>query len=484
MSSGSEHGVTTNSSNSPTTQSTDLELLAPPSDSAMWQSNFLIGSATAAFQIEGATTTDGRLPSIWDRYCETPGKVANGDTGERACEHYQRWPDDFDLLTRIGFDAYRLSIAWPRVMDEAGRPNQKGLDFYKRLLDALGEKGLQTFVTLYHWDLPQHLQDRGGWLNRETAYRFADYANLMSRTLAGKVTAWATLNEPWCSAYLGHANGAQAPGLTTLRYAPQAMHHLLLAHGMAVPVLRQNDPDARVGIVANMGYCTAETQSAADQHAAHLFQIQHNAWVLDPLLKQQYPAELSELWPGTEPLVLDGDMATIGAPLDYLGVNYYFRTNVKSDGAHGFVEVPVKGVERTQMGWEVHPDGLHQLLIQFHEAYANLPPIYITENGMASPDDVVNGEINDEQRIRFIGRHLAAVDQAMRKGVDVRGYFVWSLLDNFEWSYGYEKRFGIVHVDYESQVRTLKHSALAIQQFLRERRQRLAAPTDIASQPA
>jgi len=448
----------------------ELDHLVPPRDSAMWQKNFLFGSATAAYQIEGAIDEDGRLPSIWDTYSATPGRVLNGDTGAGACDHYHRWPQDLDLLADIGFDGYRLSVAWPRVMDIKGARNEKGLDFYKRLLDRLQEKGLQTFVTLYHWDLPQYLQDRGGWVNRDLAYRFADYADLMSRELAGRVTAWATLNEPWCSAYLGYANGAQAPGETNLRHATQAMHHLLLAHGMAVPVLRANDPQAKVGIVANVGYGTANSDSPADVRAARRFQLQHNAWVLDPLLRKEYPEELWTLWPGCKPVVIDGDLETIAAPLDYLGLNYYFRSNVESDGGEGFVEVPLAGVERTQMGWEVHPEGLGNLLVEFKNTYANLPPIYITENGMASDDAVRDGEVADEQRIRFIGSHWRAVDQAMRQGVDVRGYFVWSLLDNFEWSYGYERRFGIVHVDYDTQERTLKHSAQAIKTFLARRR--------------
>ncbi|MEO8411014.1 MAG: GH1 family beta-glucosidase, partial [Propionivibrio sp.] len=418
---------------------------------------------------EGAVRADGRVPSIWDTYSATPGRVLRGDTGETACDHYHRWPQDFDLLGEIGFDAYRLSIAWPRVLHADGRPNEQGLDFYKRLLDRLQEKGLQTFVTLYHWDLPQYLQDRGGWLNRDLAHRFADYADLTSRALAGRVSAWSTLNEPWCSAYLGYGSGAHAPGLTDLRYAMQAMHHLLLAHGSAIPALRANDPDASVGIVVNVGYASANSESSADQRAAHLFQLQQNAWTLDPLLKGQYPADLWELWPHTEPLVLAGDMETIATPIDYLGLNYYCRNNVKSDGAHGFVDAPLAGVERTQMGWEVYPDGLRQLLLQFKRDYPGLPPIYITETGMASADEVINGEVVDAQRIRFIGRHLCAIDQALRAGVDVRGYFVWSLLDNFEWSFGYEPRFGIVHVDFATQARTLKHSALALRDFLRER---------------
>ncbi|HVE10263.1 MAG TPA: GH1 family beta-glucosidase [Paraburkholderia sp.] len=445
------------------------DAFTPSSDSALWRREFLFGAATAAYQIEGAVHEDGRLPSIWDTFSATPGKVLRGDTGAVACDHYHRWESDVELLGSLNFEAYRLSVAWPRVMDEAGRPNRKGLDFYKRLVGKLKDKGLQTFVTLYHWDLPQHLEDRGGWLNRDTAYRFADYADLMSRELAGHADAWMTLNEPWCSAFLGYGNGHHAPGLTNLRYATQAMHHLLLAHGHATRVLRANDPNSQKGIVANVGKSSANSSSPADVRAAQLFEVQHNAWILDPLLKGEYPADLWSLWPGAEPLALEGDMAAIAAPLDFLGINYYFRTNVASDGAHGFTEVPLADVERTQMGWEVYPDGLRDLLTGFHRSYANLPPIYITENGMASDDAVSNGSVDDTQRISFLKRHLAAVDQAIKAGVDVRGYFVWSLLDNFEWAYGYERRFGVVHVDYDTQQRTLKHSAQLIAKFLRER---------------
>ncbi|TCF97262.1 beta-glucosidase [Paraburkholderia strydomiana] len=444
----------------------------PAADSALWRTNFLLGAATASYQIEGAVNEDGRLPSIWDTFCASPGKVLAGDSGAVACDHYHRWESDVDMLVGLGLEGYRLSIAWPRVMDASGAPNRKGLDFYKRLLTRLKEKGITTFVTLYHWDLPQHLEDRGGWLNRETAYRFADYADLMSRELAGTVDAWATLNEPWCSAYLGYGNGHHAPGLANGRFATQAMHHLLLAHGLALPVLRENDPSSQKGIVANIGRGTPNSDSAEDQRAAQLFEIQHNAWILDPLLKGAYPEALFELWPGTEPLILDGDMQIISAPLDFLGINYYFRTNVASDGAHGFTEVPLEGVERTQMGWEVYPDGLRDLLIGFNREYANLPPVYITENGMASDDTVIDGRVNDTQRISFLKRHLAAVDEAIKAGVDIRGYFLWSLMDNFEWAFGYERRFGIVHVDYVTQKRTMKRSAELVSQFLEERKER------------
>jgi len=444
----------------------------PAADSALWRKNFLLGAATASYQIEGAVDEDGRLPSIWDTFCATPGKVLAGDSGAVACDHYHRWESDVDMLVDLGLEGYRLSIAWPRVMDANGAPNRKGLDFYKRLLTRLKEKGITTFVTLYHWDLPQHLEDRGGWLNRETAYRFADYADLMSRELAGTVDAWATLNEPWCSAYLGYGNGHHAPGLANGRFATQAMHHLLLAHGLALPVLRENDPSSQKGIVANVGRGTPNSDSAEDQRAAQLFEIQHNAWILDPLLKGAYPEALFELWPGTEPLKVGGDMQIISAPLDFLGINYYFRTNVASDGAHGFTEVPLEGVERTQMGWEVYPDGLRDLLIGFNREYANLPPVYITENGMASDDTVIDGRVNDTQRISFLKRHLAAVDEAIKAGVDIRGYFLWSLMDNFEWAFGYERRFGIVHVDYVTQKRTMKRSAELVSQFLEERKER------------
>jgi beta-glucosidase len=441
-------------------------LVSPPAGSAMGKRDFLWGVATASYQIEGAIAEDGRLPSIWDTFSAIPGKVLHGDTGDVACDHYHRWREDADLIASLGVDAYRLSIAWPRVMDEAGNPNAKGLDFYKRLLERLAENGIQRMVTLFHWDLPQHLEDRGGWLNRDTAYRFAEYADLVSRELSGLVTAYATLNEPWCSAYLGYGNGHHAPGKSNPRYPTQAMHHLLLGHGLALPVLQANDPAAQRGIVCNVGRGTTDSDKEVDQIAAHRYEVQHNDWVLEPLLKGTYPAEVFKLWPGTEPLVLEGDMEIICRPLDFMGINYYFRCNLHSDGGTGFVDVPLKDVERTQMGWEVHPEGLEHLLREFKAKYDRLPPIYITENGMASDDHVVDGEVNDEQRQRFMKSHFAAVSRAIDAGVDVRGYFAWSLMDNFEWAFGYERRFGIVHVDYKTQVRTLKRSAQAFKAFL------------------
>jgi len=448
--------------------SDDFPPIAPPAGSAMWRPGFVFGAATAAYQIEGAAHEDGRAPSIWDTFCATPGKVHLGDNGDVACDHYHRHAADVALLADIGFDAYRFSIAWPRVMNAGGRLNPSGIDFYRRLLDSLDERGVRAWATLYHWDLPQSLQDRGGWLNRETAYRFAEYAEAISRVFAGRVAGWMTLNEPWCSAYLGHAEGRHAPGLADTRYGVEAMHHLLLAHGLGTIAIRAND-SAPVGLVCNVNAVTPASTDAADRAAAERAAASANHWVLDPLFLGRYPALLAELWPAASAPVRAGDMDAIGVPMDFLGLNYYFRQVVADDGAHGFVVRPLPDVERTQMGWEVYPDGLCDLLIEFRQRYPKLPPIYITENGMASADVVRDARVRDPQRARYFNSHLAAVDRAMRQGVDVRGYFAWSLLDNFEWSYGYEKRFGIVHTDYETLARTPKDSALAWRALLAQR---------------
>jgi beta-glucosidase len=445
------------------------ERVSPPADSPMCRSGFVFGAGTSSYQIEGAAHEDGRLPSIWDTFCATPGKVARGEHGDVACDHYHRWQQDLDLLAALGVDAYRFSIAWPRVMDEQGRPNARGIDFYKRLLDGLAERGMRAYVTLYHWDLPQWMEDRGGWLNRETAWRFADYADLMSLELGGRVAAWATHNEPWCAAYLGYGNGHHAPGHNVARWGTQAMHHLLLGHGLAVPALRANDPQAEVGIVANVSPAYPGSASEADGAAVKLFEAYQNRWVLDPLLRGEYPRDLFRLWKGSEPLVLPGDMEAIARPIDYLGLNFYSRAVVRSTGDDSFEWVHDPAVERTTMDWEVYPQGLQDLLEAFHRDYPNLPPIYITENGMSSADEVVGGQVDDLQRQSYIKRHFAACSRAMAHGVDVRGYFIWSLMDNFEWAWGYERRFGLVHVDFETQKRTPKLSALAYAAFLRQR---------------
>lgn len=447
--------------------------LGPPIASAMHAPGFTWGVATASYQIEGAVHSDGRVPSIWDTFCAQPGKVLHGDSGEVACEHYRRWESDVELIAGLGVDAYRLSVAWTRVMREDGSPNPAGLDFYKRLLDRLAERGIRAMVTLYHWDLPQWLEDKGGWLNRDTAGHFADYADLLSRELAGRVDAWATFNEPWCSAWLGYGCGHHAPGLSEPRHATQAMHHLLLAHGMALAPLKANDPKTQRGIVLNVGRGSTMSDSAEDREAAAMFETHHNAWALQPLMQGSYPASLFDrMWPGTEPHMHVGDLTLISQPIDFLGLNYYTRGTVRSDGRGAFEAIERPDVERTQMGWEVHPASFEELLLGFKRDYANLPPIVITENGMASDDHVVDGRVDDVQRQHYLERHFAAVSRAMDAGVDVRGYYVWSLMDNFEWAFGYERRFGLVHVDYATQQRTLKNSALRFREFLRQRRSR------------
>ncbi|WP_414636774.1 GH1 family beta-glucosidase [Aquabacterium sp.] len=466
------------------TESPDIaHLVAPPEGSRMHHPDFVFGVGTSSYQIEGAAREDGRLPSIWDSFCAAPGKVARGENGDVACDHYHRWAKDVDLLAELGVDAYRFSIAWPRVMDAEGRPNPRGLDFYKRLADRLAERGIRAFVTLYHWDLPRHLEDRGGWLNRETAYRFADYADLMSRALSGRVAAWATHNEPWCAAYLGYGNGHHAPGHTSPRWAAQAMHHLLLGHGLALPALRANDAEAQVGLVANIAPGYPASDSPADRRAAELFETYQNAWVLDPLLQGRYPEAMWRLWKGCEPLVLPGDMDTIARPIDYLGLNYYSRSVLRAKGDDDFDWVRQPDAEHTTMDWEVYPQGLQDILESFGRQYPKLPPIYITENGMSSADVMAGGAddaaaeeaVDDVQRQHYLKRHFAACSRAMDKGIDVRGYFIWSLMDNFEWAWGYERRFGIVHVDFDTQRRSPKRSALAYAEYLRQRKARVGA---------
>ncbi len=440
-----------------------------PEGTSLLAPEFTYGVATASFQIEGATQEDGRIPCIWDTFCDTPGKVKNGDTGNPACDHYHRWEQDLNLIKELGVDAYRFSIAWPRVMAEDGTPNQVGIDFYKRLLDRLGELELQSYVTLYHWDLPQHLEDRGGWLNRETAYRFRDYADLMTRELGDRVTSYATLNEPWCSSFLGYGYGVHAPGLKSIRYARQAAHHLLLAHGMGMEVLRHNAPAAKSGIVLNMGPMTPQTDRYDDLISAKLAEAGGNHWFLEPLLRGEYPHIYNRFNPQEEPLVLEGDLATISAPMDFIGINYYTRNISRYDKEHFLQIEPNPEAEHTDIGWEIYPEGLTELLVDLHRQY-QLPPLMITENGAAGADQVQKGEVDDDQRCRYFDAHLNAVHQAIEQGVNITGYFAWSLMDNFEWAEGYEKRFGLVHVNYETQERTLKESAKAFCRLMHERR--------------
>ncbi|GGX55817.1 GH1 family beta-glucosidase [Saccharospirillum salsuginis] len=439
-----------------------------PAHSRLLKPEFTFGVATAAFQVEGATEADGRLPSIWDTFCAEPGRVNNGDTGAVACDHYHRWADDLEMVEGLGVDAYRLSIAWPRVMTESGQPNPKGLDFYKRLLDRLIERGIQPYVTLYHWDLPQHLQDRGGWVNRDTAYRFRDYADLVSRALGDRVASYATLNEPWVSAILGHDIGVHAPGLNDPRLGRQAGHHLLLAHGLGMDVLRTNAPEADAGLVLNMAPSTPKTERYDDRVAARLSEAALTHWFLEPVLEGRYPALFERFYPEQTPIMMPGDLEQISRPVDFIGINYYTRGVVSYDPATGIHNHDPEGVEVTDMGWEVYPRGLTELLVDLDRTYS-LPPLIITENGMAGNDRVENGRVHDEQRCRYYNSHLNAVHDAIEQGVDVRGYFAWSLMDNFEWAFGYDKRFGLVHVDYPTQQRTLKDSALAFRDLMARR---------------
>jgi beta-glucosidase len=411
---------------------------------------FIWGAATASYQIEGATTEDGRGESIWDRFCATPGKVRGGDTGAVACDFYHRYRDDVALMRELGLDAFRFSIAWPRVIPEGRGPvNEAGLDFYDRLVDELLAAGIQPFPTLYHWDLPQRLEDEGGWPVRATAEAFVPYVEAIVGRLGDRVTHWTTHNEPWVAAWLGYGWGIHAPGRTSEQDAVDAAHHLLLSHGWASEVIRRDVPNAAVGIVLNLEHVDPLTDSEADVAAAREVDGSANRWFLDPLFRGCYPDDLSYT-----PPVQAGDLEAIAVPLDFLGVNNYFRFVVR-EGPE-FVDPP--GARRTGMGWEIHPESLYKLLIRVAADYAP-PSIYITENGAAF-DDVRthDGEVHDVERVEYLATHIDAVTQAADEGVPVDGYFVWSFLDNFEWAEGYSKRFGIVYVDYPTQERVPKDS--------------------------
>jgi beta-glucosidase len=423
---------------------------------------FVWGAAAAAFQIEGATTEDGRGESIWDRFCHTPGKVLNGDTGDPACDHYHRWREDIALMRDLGLKAYRLSISWPRILPTGNGPvNAAGLDFYDRLVDGLLDAGITPYVTLYHWDMPQALEDAGGWPNRMTVDAFVRFADVVSQRLGDRVKHWITHNEPWCVAYLGYLLGAHAPGVSN-GPALQAGHHVLLSHGLAVPVLRANSPGAQVGITLNFSPAYPASESEADLAAAHVHDGFFNRWFLDPLYRGSYPDDMLALYErvGLQLSVQDGDMAVIAAPLDFLGVNYYNRAVIQANPHEplGYAHVRPEG-EYTAMDWEVYPDALRALLVRLQRDYQP-GPMHVTENGAAYDDMLTaSGEIHDEGRKRYLARHLAACHTAIAEGVRLEGYFVWSLLDNFEWAFGYTKRFGIVYVDYNTQRRLLKDSA-------------------------
>ncbi|MFI6345813.1 GH1 family beta-glucosidase [Streptomyces sp. NPDC050560] len=456
---------------------------APASPEArVFPPGFTWGTATAAYQIEGAAAVDGRTPSIWDTYSRTPGRVRNGDTGDIATDHYHRWREDVALMKELGVGAYRFSVSWPRVQPTGRGPAiQKGLDFYRRLTDELRANDIRPVATLYHWDLPQELEDAGGWPERATTDRFAEYAGLVAEALGDRVESWTTLNEPWCSAFLGYASGVHAPGRTDQVAALRAAHHLNLAHGKAAQAVRAAlAPDTPVSITLNIHHVRPRTQAPADVDAARRIDAVANRVFLGPLLDGAYPEDLlADTARLTDwSFVRDGDTATARQPLDFLGVNYYSPTLVSAaddtashtaDGHGASAHSPWPGADQvgfhqspgstTAMGWSVDPSGLYDLLHRIGDDAPGLP-LVITENGAAYDDYAdPSGEVRDPERIAYLHGHLEAVHRAIASGVDVRGYFLWSLLDNFEWSYGYSKRFGAVYVDYPTGRRTPKSSA-------------------------
>ncbi|MGW9368037.1 GH1 family beta-glucosidase, partial [Streptomyces albidoflavus] len=423
-----------------TTDPAPLTVPAAPDLSGL-PADFTWGVATAAYQIEGAVAEDGRAPSIWDTFSHTPGKVAGGDTGDVACDHYHRWPEDLALMKRLGVDSYRLSIAWPRVHPRGDGPvNEAGLAFYDRLVDALLEAGITPNVTLYHWDLPQALQDRGGWPARETAEHFAAYASTVAERLGDRVSRWATLNEPLCSAWIGHLEGTMAPGLRDIGAAVKASYHLLLGHGLAAQAVRAASPHAKIGIVNNLSTVYAASDSEADQAAARRMDGHTNRWWLDPVHGRGFPADMREVY-GVDLPERPGDLDTIAQRLDWTGLNYYFPAVVADDpdAPHPHIRtVRREGVPRTGMDWEIEANGLEELLLRLTREYG-AHSIHVTENGSAFPDTVApDGSVHDPERTAYLQDHLAACARAARAGAPVDGYYAWSLLDNFEWAYGYD----------------------------------------------
>jgi beta-glucosidase len=459
--------------------STAADLRFPP--------DFVWGVATAAYQIEGAVAEDGRTPSIWDTFSRIPGAVLNGDTGDVACDHYHRMPDDVALMADLGATSYRFSVAWPRVRPDAGAVNAAGLAFYDRLVDELLAHDVEPWLTLYHWDLPQALEDAGGWTNRDTAHRFVEYALAVHDALGDRVPTWTTLNEPFCSSLLGYAAGHHAPGRQEGAAGLVAAHHLLLGHGLVTEELRRRGAD-RLGLSLNLTVADpSDPSDPVDLDAARRVDTLHNRLFLDPVFRGSYPADLLDDTGGLTfqgrpwtDVVRPGDMATISAPIDVLGVNYYHgnevsghpRADVVGIGADHpdrvalspfvgseHVTFPSRGLPVTDMGWEIQPDGLHRLLRRLHDDYPRLP-IYLTETGAAFADRRdERGEVHDPDRIEFLASYLRAVHRAIEEGVDVRGFYQWSFCDNFEWAFGYAKRFGLVYVDYATQERVPKSSA-------------------------
>ena len=432
--------------------------------------DFRWGSSTSSYQIEGGAHADGRGASIWDTFCDKPGNIRDGSSGAVACDHYNRWPQDLDLARDLGTNAYRFSIAWSRIFPNGvGTPNQRGLDFYSRLVDGMLERGLEPWATLYHWDLPQALQDKGGWANRATVDAFLEYTDVVSKHFAGRIKHWITHNEPWCTAFHGNWEGVHAPGIKDFKTALQVCHHVLLSHGLAIPVIRRNVPGARVGAALSLHPLKSASQSEQDLAATMRHDGLRNRWFLDALHGRGYPQDVWTYLGDKVPQVQAGDMDAIATPTDFTGVNYYFPEVVADAPGTGVIDTRVvekEGVERTAFGWEVYPQGMLDLLKRVHTDYKPAE-IYLTENG-STYDDVVgpDGEIDDVQRRDFLIRHLEVARQIVAHGIPLKGYFAWSLLDNFEWAEGYIRRFGLTHVNFETQQRTLKSSGKWYSDFL------------------
>lgn len=436
-------------------------------------SGFHFGAATSAYQVEGAVHEGGRGPSMWDTFAHHSGRIADASTGDVACDHYHRMASDVALMHSLGHNAYRFSVAWPRVLPQGrGEINTQGLDFYDRLVDQLLEKGIAPYATLYHWDLPLALHDKGGWLQRDTCYAFAEFAGVVAQRLGDRVHSYATLNEPRCSATVGYLEGRHAPGLEDRSSALLAAHHLMLAHGLAIPVLRGLTRTAKLGVVLDIKpYYAADTQPATAQ-ACRIADGVFNRWFLDPLLLGRYP---QDVWaaegtcvPQLDATTLEQDLRTIAQPIDSLGLNYYTRSFVTHDPSRPFPhvrEIPVEHAQYTTMGWEIFPQGLQDMLLRIAREYP-VKDLFIAENGAALNDTVTNGEIDDPVRVQYLQSHMHAVAQALQQGVPLSAYIAWSLLDNFEWGKGYTQRFGICHVDYATQKRTPKASALWLKDFI------------------
>lgn len=435
-----------------------------------FSNEFIFGAATAAYQIEGATEEDGRGASMWDLFSHTPGRVANGDTGDVACDHYHRYVEDIQAMKEMGLQSYRFSIAWSRLFPTGhGKLNNPGLDFYQRLVDNLLQQHVTPMATLYHWDLPQALLDQGGWLNRDTGEAFAEYADTVFRRLGDVIPSFITLNEPWCSTVLGYAFGTHAPGVRDYKSAVLAGHNLLLAHGKAVQAFRGAAlKGAQVGITNILTHVEPASDSKQDNEAALRMDGFCNKWFLDPLFHGRYPQEIEDI--GAKQWIQGNDMSTISTPIDFLGVNFYQSTVAQANPDDTLFGATIREPSgpRTAMGWGISPDGLRATLERVHNEYGNIP-LYVTESGAAFDDVVEDDQVHDADRVSYLRRHLEAVHQAIEHGVDVRGYYVWSLLDNFEWAEGYTKRFGLLYVDYESQQRLWKDSAKYYQKVIASR---------------